>query len=145
MFTLRSDKFIWLGAGHSRGHAAMDGFGLFDKLTGTLVTDDYNGYQKYGLNLLARGLCNIHLIRSARGVGDADPGLRAWSEAAIEMLRAARQAVITAQSEGRMALTDTEIEEIRTNYLAVMDSGIEQVGNRRWHGDKRHPGLVLAQ
>ena len=57
-----------VGAGHTRGHGALDTFGLFERYTGTLVSDDYNGYAKYQVRLTARQLCNAHLIRSAKGV-----------------------------------------------------------------------------
>jgi len=37
---------VWLGAGHTRGHGALDTFGLFERYTGTLVSDDYNGLRQ---------------------------------------------------------------------------------------------------
>ena len=60
VFTLRSEHLVWLGAGHTRGHGALDLFGLFERYTGTLVSDDYNGYAKYQAILTARQLCNAH-------------------------------------------------------------------------------------
>ena len=56
VFTLRSADLVWLGAGHTRGHGALDTFGLFERYTGTLVSDDYNGYAKYQVRLTARQL-----------------------------------------------------------------------------------------
>ena len=38
-FTLRTEKIVWLGAGHTRGHGALDRFGLFERYTGTLASD----------------------------------------------------------------------------------------------------------
>jgi hypothetical protein len=54
VFTLRSEHLVWLGAGHTRGHGALDLFGLFERYTGTLVSDDCNGYSKYQAILTAR-------------------------------------------------------------------------------------------
>ena len=76
VFTLRSKDLVWLGAGHTRGHGALDLFGLFERYTGTLVSDDYNGYAKYQAILTARQLCNAHLIRSAAGVARPNPAAR---------------------------------------------------------------------
>ena len=113
VFTLRSADLVWLGAGHTRGHGALDTFGLFERYTGTLVSDDYNGYAKYQVRLTARQLCNAHLIRSAKGVAEAEPRLQAWAAAMIEVLRAGRKSVTDAVAAGRSTLTGQEIEQIR--------------------------------
>ena len=85
VFTLRSEH-LWLGAGHARGHGALDLFGLFERYTGTLVSDDYNGCAKYQAILAPRQLRNAHLIRSAAGVVEAEPCRQSWATAMIEVL-----------------------------------------------------------
>ena len=108
VFTLRSEH-LWLGAGHARGHGALDLFGLFERYTGTLVSDDYNGCAKYQAILAPRQLRNAHLIRSAAGVVEAEPCRQSWATAMIEVLRAGRKAVKEATGAGRVALTSREI------------------------------------
>ena len=145
MFTLRSEHLVWLGAGHTRGHGALDLFGLFERYTGTLVSDDYNGYSKYQPILTARQLCNAHLIRSATGVVEAEPRLQAWATAMIEVLRAGRKAVKDATGAGRDALNSQEIEQIRAAYREQAQIGITANYRRRTGKGGKHPAWVLAQ
>lgn len=145
VFTLRTGNIVWLGAGHTRGHDALDGFGLFERYTGTLVSDDYNGYGKYEALLAARQLCNAHLIRSLRGVVDAEPRDHDWAKMMIKILREGRAAVKAAIADGRDALTGEELAEIRKKYLAWAESGIAE-NTRRFDGHgKRHKAWVLAE
>ena len=147
VFTMRTGQLVWLGAGHTRGHGALDGFGLFDCYTGILVSDDYNGYSKYETPLSARQLCNAHLIRSLRGVLDAGITTQVrqdWAKVLITVLREGRQAVKAATADGRDALTGEEIAKIRAKYLAWAESGIVENTGRRDHNGKRHPAPVLA-
>jgi transposase len=148
VFTLRSPHLMWLGAGHTRGHGALDLFGLFglfERYTGTLVSDDCNGYAKYQAILTARQLCNAHLIRSAAGVVETEPRRQAWATAMIEVLRAGRKAVSDATAAGRDALTSQEIEQIRTAYLEQAAIGITASYGRRTGKGGKHPAWVLAQ
>jgi hypothetical protein len=46
VFTFRTERPVWLSAGHTRGHAALDAFELIDRYTGTFVSDDHGGYSK---------------------------------------------------------------------------------------------------
>src|SRR5260370_37798406 len=63
VFTLRSQDLVWLGAGDTRGHGALDTFGLVQRYTGTLVSDHYKRYAKYQRRLTARQPCTEHLIK----------------------------------------------------------------------------------
>jgi hypothetical protein len=145
VFTLRSPGIVWLGAGHARGHDALNLFAVFDRYTGTLVCDDYAGYDKYEKILTARQLRNAHLIRPARGIAEAEPGLQAWATAMIEVLRAGRTAVRAAQADSRTCLTPGEIEAVRTAYLDQAAAGITASKARRTTKGKRHPAYVLAR
>ena len=148
VFTLRSETIVWLGAGHTRGHAALDAFGLFDRYTGVLVTDDYNGYSKYQDTLAARQLCNAHLIRSLRGVEQAGAAERVrqdWAKVLIKIPRAGRAAVKGAIAAGYGALTGREIAKIRAEYLMWAESGIAENTGRRKPDGKKHEAWVLAQ
>jgi transposase len=144
VFTLRSARIVWPGAGHTRRHAALDLFDLFGRYTGTLVTDDYAGYLKYEANLAARQLCNAHLIRSARGIAQAEPGAQAWATAMIEVLRSGRAAVKAASAPDRTRLEDIAIKAIRAAYLQAAEAGIAANAHRRTSTGGRHPGYVLA-
>ena len=145
VFTMRTEDVVWLGAGHTRGHDALDGFGLFDRYTGTLVSDDYNGYSEYRVALAARQSCNAHSIRSLRGVLDAEPGGHDWAGVPIAVPREGRAAGEAAIAAGRDTLTGPEIAEIHREYLMWAESGIvEDTGRRDRHG-KRHPAIVLAE
>ena len=146
VFTLRSADLVWLEAGHTRGHGALDTFGLFERYTGTLVSDDYNGYAKYQVDPDgARQLCNAHLIRSAKGVAEAEPRLQAWAAAMIEVLRAGRKSRHRcgrrrAQRPGRPG------DRADPDGLPGTGPGRDhrELGRRTSKGDK-HPAWVLAQ
>jgi hypothetical protein len=145
VFTFRCPGLVWLGAGHTRGHDALDGFGLFDRCTGTLVTDDYNGYGKYLTTLAARQLCCAHLIRSARGVREAEPALQRWADTMIAVLRCAHQAVKAALDDDRAALSSDQIEALKTDYRAAAERGIVANKGRFTGAGKKHPAWVLAE
>jgi len=112
---------------------------------GHLVSDDYNGYAKYQVRLTARQLCNAHLIRSAKGVAEAEPCRHAWAAAMIEVLRTGPKSVTDAVAAGRSTLAGQEIEQIRAAYREQAQAGITaNLGRRTSKGDK-HPAWVLAQ
>ena len=105
-----------------------------------------NGYPpKYQVRLTARQLCNAHLIRSAKGVAEAEPRLQAWAAAMIEVLRAGRKSVTDARAAaGLSALTARSIQQIRAAYREQAQAGITaNLGRRTSKGDK-HPAWVLA-
>jgi transposase len=148
VFTVRSHAVVWLGAGHTRGHAALDAFDLFGRYTGTLVTDDYGGYVKYEDTLAARQLCNAHLIRSLRGVeqaGAAENVRQDWAKVLIKILRTGRAAVKAADAVGHDALPGEQLAGIRADYLMWCQSGIVENTGRTGPDGKRHKALVLAQ
>jgi transposase len=145
VFTFRTPQLVWLSAGHTRGHAALDAFALIDRYTGTFVSDDYGGYSKYEANLAARQLCNAHLIRSLRGVADGEPLGQRWATDMIGILKDARQTVIDAQDAGRDALTGSQIAAIRARYLACARQGVSGNYYKRTSKGTKIPALVLAQ
>jgi len=145
VFTFRTRDLVWLSAGHTRGHAALDAFELIDRYTGTFVSDDYGGYSKYEANLAARQLCNAHLIRSLRGVAGAEPLGQRWATDMIGILKDARQTVIDAEDAGRDALTGGQIEAIRARYLACARRGISGNYYKRTSKGTKTPALVLAE
>ena len=98
------------GARAHPGYGALDTFGLFERYTGTLVSDDYNGYAKYQ-------------VREGRGRGRAPPP--AWAAATIEVLRAARKSVKDTTAPGRSALTGQD--QIREVGVHLLGRGL------RWH------------
>jgi len=145
VFTFRTRDLVWLSAGHTRGHAALDAFEMIDRCTGTFVSDDYGGYTKYEANLSARGLCNAHLIRSLRGVVDGEPLGQRWATDMIGILKDARQAVIDAEDAGRDALAGSQIAAIRARYLACARKGVSANFYKRTSKGTKIPALVLAQ
>jgi transposase len=145
VFTFRSRDLVWLGAGHTRGHDALDTFGLFERYTGPLVTDDYNGYSKYAAILTARQLCCAHWIRTASGVLESEPQRQGWARQIIAVLRGARKAVRDAIDAEADALNGAEIKEIRAEYRKQAERGVRaNQGCYTSKGDK-HPGWVLEQ
>ncbi|MFC0861593.1 hypothetical protein ACFHYQ_04695 [Sphaerimonospora cavernae] len=44
IYGMHDGKVVWYGAGATRGHATIKGFGLLTGFTGILVRDDYVGY-----------------------------------------------------------------------------------------------------
>jgi hypothetical protein len=64
---------VWYGAADTRGHAAIDAFGLLPGHSGILVRDDYGGYAKYDTYLAGVQLCAAHLLRDLAGVETIDP------------------------------------------------------------------------
>lgn len=145
VFTFRTPELVWLSAGHTRGHAALDAFALIDRYTGTFVSDDYGGYSKYEANLAARQLCNAHLIRSLRGIADGEPLGQRWATDMIGILKDARQTVIDAENAGRDALTGGQIAAIRARYLACARQGVSGNFYKRTSKGTKIPALVLAQ
>ena len=145
VFTLRTRDLVWLSAGHTRGHAALDAFGMIDRYTGTFVSDDYGGYTKYEANLRARQLCNAHLIRSLRGVVDGEPLGQRWATDMIAILRDARRAVADAQDAGLDALHSEQVAAIRARYLVCARKGVAGNFYKRTSKGGKTPALVLAQ
>ena len=145
VFTFRTPDLVWLSAGHTRGHAALDAFALIDRYTGTFVSDDYGGYGKYEANLAARQLCNAHLIRSLRGVAEGGPLGQRWATEMIGILKDARQSVIDAEDAGRDTLTGSQIAAIRARYLACARQGVSGNFYKRTSKGTKIPALVLAQ
>jgi transposase len=145
VFTIRSASMVWLGAGHTRGHAALDAFGLLARYTGTLVSDDYNGYAKYEKTLTARQLCNQHLIRSARGVHGAEPKLQEWATRVVEAMRAGRRAVEDTLAKGGASLTDEQIAALEDAYTTAAEAGVARNLHRRTSTGAKHPAWILAQ
>jgi transposase len=145
VFTFRTPEPVWLSAGHTRGHAALDAFEMIDRYTGTFVSDDYGGYSKYEANLAARRLCNAHLIRSLRGIADGEPLGQRWATDMIGILKDARQTVIDAENAGLDALTGGQIAAIRARYLACARQGVSGNFYKRTGKGTKIPALVLAQ
>ncbi len=145
VFTFRTPELVWLSAGHTRGHAALDAFALIDRYAGTFVSDDYGGYSKYEANLAARQLCNAHLIRSLRGIADGEPLGQRWATDMIGILKDARQTVIDAENAGLDALTGGQIAAIRARYLACARQGVSGNFYKRTSKGTKIPALVLAQ
>ena len=113
---------MWLGAGHTRGHGALDTFGLFDRYTGTLVSDDYNGYAKYQVRLTARQLCNAHLIRTGRARPRQSPAARPGSRDHRDTASRAQERTHAVAAGQRPA--GQEIEQIRAAYREQAQAGI---------------------
>ena len=63
VFTLRWENLVWLGAGHT-ARRRLDLFGLFERYTGTLVSDDSNGDAKH--QAIVTAMVAVYRHRSAR-------------------------------------------------------------------------------
>ncbi|MCY0924177.1 MULTISPECIES: IS66 family transposase [unclassified Streptomyces] len=108
-----TDRLTWYKAHPKRGKAAMADAGVLPHFTGTLVTDAFSSYLKYGT---ARALCNAHILRDLDGVHHTDPNGQTWAKAAHDALTAGNNAAHTARQAGRTALAHDEIRALEEQF-----------------------------
>jgi transposase len=102
-----------------RGTAAMDAMGVLEHLKGVLVHDGWVPYRKY--TQVSHALCNAHHLRELEAVAET-PG-QPWAADMITLLSDTWQLVLTAQADGRCALSDDELGRIHTAYRAILEAG----------------------
>ncbi|GAA1022770.1 hypothetical protein Aple_086910 [Acrocarpospora pleiomorpha] len=145
VYTARAGRLVWFGAADNRGHDALDGFEILPGYRGTLVRDDYTGYDK---DLAAVQLCCAHLLRSLRGIGELDPDgsrvQRCWTEPVMSTLTDAKAAVAKARADGAIAVDAEVLDGLRTRYDQAVAWGIATNAHRDWPNG-RHPGYTLAR
>lgn len=144
VFTVHDhDKVVWYGAHASRGHAALDHFGILGRFRGVLVRDDYVGYYKYTDGLRGVQNCCAHIIRALTGVYETRPERQWWAKDLRHTIGAAITTANTAIAAGQRRVPPERIEELRSAYLASAAAGIRQ---NLWTGPGDKPdGLVLAE
>lgn len=144
-YTARTADLVWYGVHASRGHAALDGFGILPAFRGVLIRDDYIGYAKYDGKLSGVQLCCAHLIRDLQGVIDnaAGPDTSAWAEQAQCVLREAHQAVQTAVRAGRDTLDPKVLASLEQAFRHAVNCGISV--NPVPLGAKKPKARVLAE
>jgi len=144
VFTIHDhDKIVWYGAHASRGHAALDHFGILTRFTGVLVRDDFSGYYKYTAAQQGVQLCCAHIIRSLTGVYDSHPERQWWATDLRHTIGEAITAANTAIAAGQPSLPTGDVEQLRSAYLASATAGIRQ--NPHPPGCDKPDGLILAE
>lgn len=108
-----TQHLTWYTAHAKRGREARNAGGVLRHFTGTVVSDAWTSYQRYGT---ARALCGAHLLRDLDGVHGADPAGQAWAKAASAALTEARAAAEAARAGGRTTLTGEEIAALEAKF-----------------------------
>lgn len=137
------DKIVWYGAHTSRGHAALDDFGILGRFRGVLVRDDFSGYHKYTAAQQAVQLCCAHIIRSLTGIYESHPERQWWAKDLRHTIAEAITAANTAIATARSRLPTDQVEHLRSAYLTSANAGIRQ--NPYPSGSDKPDGLVLAE
>ncbi|MGH2372795.1 MAG: IS66 family transposase [bacterium] len=107
-----------------RSRDSIDAGGVWPAFTGVLVRDGYAGYEH--LDQAVHAWCGIHLVRDLRSVHDPDPAGQTWAEAMANTLLLANDTAHQARTEGRDALTDTELATIRSRYAGAIARGWDE-------------------
>jgi hypothetical protein len=115
-----TDRLTWYKAHPKRGKTAMADAGVLPHFAGTVVTDAFSSYLKYGT---ARALCNAHILRDLDGVHHADPAGQTWAKAAHDALTAGNNAAHAARQAGRTALTHDEIHALEEQFDQAVRCG----------------------
>lgn len=143
IYGMHDGKVVWYGAGATRGHATIKGFGLLTGFTGILVRDDYVGY--YFLDSLLAGvqICLAHIVRDLRRVHEADPVRGAWAGQLRTVLQEAVHTANQAVRDGRTDVNPRVIADIRARYLDLAEQGIKLSPHHA--GRPKNQARVLAE
>jgi transposase len=109
------------GVHAKRGREAMDDLGVLPAFTGTLVTDALASYTVYGST---QALCGAHLLRELIAVTEDTRTDTAWTQAAIEVLLEAKDAVADALAAGLSALAPQTLAAFQERYRQAWLCGI---------------------
>jgi transposase len=142
IYGMHDGKVVWYGAGATRGHATIKGFGLLTGFTGILVRDDYVGY--YFLDSLLAGvqICLAHIIRDLRRQHESDPVRNAWAGRLRTVLQEAIHTANQAVRDGKDHLNQQLIDDIRARYLELAEQGAKL--NPHHAGRPKNQARVLA-
>ncbi|GIH70957.1 transposase [Sphaerimonospora thailandensis] len=143
IYGMHDGKVVWYGAGATRGHETIKGFGLLTGFTGILVRDDYVGY--YFLDSLLAGvqICLAHIVRDLRRQVENDPVRNAWAGRLRSLLQEAIHTANQAVRDGNEQLNPQVIADIRARYLELAHEGIRF--NPQHAGRPKNKARVLAE
>jgi transposase len=99
----------------------IDAGGVLAGFTGVLVRDGYVGYHHIDTAIHAE--CGSHLLRTLKGVHDADPARQVWAEYMANTLLMAKQATEQAATRGQTRLSDEQTSFIRSAYAGAISTG----------------------
>jgi transposase len=114
----------FLTAMHTGGRTRqdIDAGGVLVGYTGTIVRDDYAGYQH--LVAAEHALCAAHLLRDLRAIHTADPLAQIWAKAMADTLSYAHHATSAAREAGDSHLAEQIQAEILARYRGAAAKGI---------------------
>jgi len=104
-----------------RSAADIDAGGVLPGFDGVIVRDGYAAYAH--LDDADHAWCGAHLIRDLRGVHETDPAGQEWAEHMANILLMAKQLTEQAVAEGRDALSEAEVSQIRAGYAGAIAKG----------------------
>ncbi len=105
-----------------RTNAAIDAGGVLPGYTGTIVRDDYAGYQHF--TDAVHALCAAHLLRDLHGVHTADPDRQIWAKALADTLVFAHDAATKAAAAGQDHLDEQILAEVMARYRGAAAKGV---------------------
>lgn len=117
-----TERLSHLGFHKSRGNDAMDEIGILPEFKGTLVTDFYPAYERYGTR---HGKCGGHLLRELKAVGMLVEG-QSWAMRMTDAIMAIKDAVDDAKSKGHGSLGAGELARLTRRYDDAVKSGARQ-------------------
>ena len=117
-----TEKLTLLHAG-SRSKADIDAGGVLAGFTGVLVRDGYAGYDH--ITTATHAECVAHLLRTLKGVHEADPVGQEWAEAMVNTLLIAKDWMAAAAEAGHRSLNADQVSFIRSAYAGALSSGRE--------------------
>ncbi len=104
-----------------RTNAAIDAGGVLPGYTGTIVGDDYAGYQHF--TDAVHALCAAHLLRDLRAVHTTDPDRQIWAKAMADTLIFAHDAA-TKAAAGQDHLDEQILAEVMARYRGAAAKGV---------------------
>lgn len=117
-----TERLSHLGFHKSRGNDAMDEIGILPEFKGTLVTDFYPAYERYGRR---HGACGAHALRELNGVGMLMEG-QSWANRMSESIMAIKEAVDEAKAQGLGKLEERKLAVLLKEYDAAIKAGARQ-------------------
>ncbi|MEO3863895.1 IS66 family transposase [Acrocarpospora sp. B8E8] len=143
IYGMHDGKVVWYGAGATRGHTTIKGFGLLTGFTGILVRDDYVGYHFLDSLLAGVQICLAHIVRDLRRIHDNDPVRGAWAGRLRTLSQEAIHTANQAVRDGEDALKPEVIADIRARYLDLAEQGVKL--NPYHAGRGKNQARVLAE
>jgi transposase len=113
-------QFVVSPNNEKRGREAMDAAGILPGFQGGAVHDHWKPY--FGYDTFSHALCNAHYRRELRAVEESTG--HGWPVARRRVLLEGKEAVATAQKEGRHVLEPAPVESLLDRYDQQVARGL---------------------